>query len=840
MLKHIESAPKEILGDFQRMSRAEAAHAIFQTEAKNKGWITEGPNAVLPPQIEDDDEEMENEHSSERDVQTILAPSHIKLDPIQEKLLKQSQQSSSSRGSRWGGSDSGPPLAVQQAMAMEGGRNSQLGGMSGVQGHSVRNNGAFNHGPVRRQTVGLLGPPPDQIEGNQWSGSPFGGKKAGSFGSSKAPTDLMDITINEEEVQGFLNKQRIEAAKVHDEERSSEDDSAAYEVDPWKHSGEDETPEVTPPVSRESTPTPGNQQDFDKQESNKIPKLPKAQMKLYQRIQQKQKERRVSHGNENVPDEDDKEENWYSDEDEEDNKDVLANVLKNLDSPQKSPSDDKSVLGAPFTLSNLNLPPSLTNVLTAISQGGNLSNGTNSPSDQNDANQLQGKSGKRTDPRKAKSDPRKDKLAQKEAEAERERERDKRLMDLDLGSVFGDLELPPLVVSPKPTEQERNLSDALGLPFKPHIIYEVAKEIDASIGSHSPLEWTLQPIKVLKPDYSDIKHHFSPAQLEADPRLRRFAKTGMAKLKELPLPNFTTPKPDPRLNKKDPRGGKVPDRRRSSEDSEGGKVYNPAKELTKARQQKQQESEAYSPGEEYYSPTQDSETVYNPAKDLNRSDNSYNKPEQPFKQDDYHPDHGYGDPEDEAYSPGYDDPIDMDYGPPMNGEGGPPNNYPPGPHFDFPMGGPHRGGHGGPQGPWQGEGYPPHGPHDQMRGQGPPRGPHHGPRHDHGYPPHFDNCGPGPGPGHGPGRGGYPRGPPRDPHFFDGPHGPPHGPPFGPPHGHPGNFGGPNHGNWKNGPRRQNYGHGNRGGDYHGGRDDFRGGRGGFKQNRKKDPRRRD
>merc|ERR1719320_1920996 len=447
MLKHIESAPKEILGEFPRMTRGEAANSIFQTEAKNKGWITEGPNAVLPPVIEDDDEEVEMDESEEQDTTSSLqVPSHIKLDPIQEKLLKQSQQSSSSRGnnSRWGGNEAGPPLAVQQAMAMEGGRNTQFGPMAGVQGHGVRNNGAFNQGPVRRQTVGLLGPPPDQMDGNPWSGSPFGGLK------KNPPEDLMKISINEEEVQGFLNKQRIEAAKVHEEERSSEDGSVGYERDPWKQSGGDETPEVTPPVSREDTPTPSDEQDFESKGSPKQPKvkLPKAQMKLYQRIQQKQVERRISQGNENVPNENDQEENWYSDEDEQENKDVLANVLKKLDSPQKSPTSDKPALGAPFTLANLNLPPSLTNVLTAISQGGNLSNGNNSPVDQTDAHYP--KKEKRIDPRKARSDPRKDKLAQKEEEAER----DKRLIQEKQGVILEKTNWPKKKKKQKEKEKE--------------------------------------------------------------------------------------------------------------------------------------------------------------------------------------------------------------------------------------------------------------------------------------------------------------------------------------------------------------------------------------------------
>merc|ERR1719295_1848840 len=120
----------------------------------------------------------------------------------------------------------------------------------------------------------------------------------------------------------------------------------------------------------------------------------------------------------------------------------------------------------------------------------------------------------------------------------------------------------------------------------------------------------LKPLVCPRPDYSDIKHLFSNTQLEADPRLRKFAKTGMAKLKELPLPSFPAPKSDPRLAKVKAAPAPAVDRRRSSEDSDGGKVYNPAKELTKARKQQQvpRETEAYSPSQEqqeFYSPGQE-------------------------------------------------------------------------------------------------------------------------------------------------------------------------------------------------------------------------------------------
>ena len=39
-MQHLEAAPKEILGDFPRLSREKALELVYKTEAKNKGWET--------------------------------------------------------------------------------------------------------------------------------------------------------------------------------------------------------------------------------------------------------------------------------------------------------------------------------------------------------------------------------------------------------------------------------------------------------------------------------------------------------------------------------------------------------------------------------------------------------------------------------------------------------------------------------------------------------------------------------------------------------------------------------------------------------------------------------
>jgi len=1038
LLKHVEAAPKEILGEFERMSHEAATECVFVNEAKNKGWSTN--KAETAPHVEDEEPKVVVESKETEEAETPIkkvtkeaapqpaAPEHMKLDTIQEKLLKMQgmpgapsgmgngpqmppmppmppiggqgspmegqqmggpsmggppmggpqmggssmggppmggslmggpqmggppmggpsmggqpmggppmggppmggppmggppmggppvggppmggppmggqQMGGSSMGGppmrgqqidgRWqdpayggpeypprggpeyppqggpeypprggpeypphGGPEypphggpgylpeypphhngppgTGPPLAVQQALAMEGGAGPP---QSGAQGHGLRNNGAFSQGPVRPPRKTLLGPPPDQVPPPQpWGPGPPPFQTRGP-----PPVDLMSIPINQEAMVGFPNQRRHS-----DEERWSREGGPEGST----HHGD-------------GPPGPGGAGD--------IPRMPKAQMALYQRIQQKQKE--TSNDQEQSSMDTGNNENWYSDDDDQEK--------KNLPVAAQPP------LGAPFA----NLPPELTNVLTGINNSSGGSPG--SPT-----------STKRVDPRKAKNDPRRQEKRDKEAE---EREKDQRLMDLDLGSVFGDLDLPPLAASPpRATEEEQTITNALGLPFKPHIVHAV-KEISAGIASHPLIDWELLPVDIPKSEINEQKYNFTPAQMEADPRLRKFAKTGMAKMKDLPLPSFPAPKADPRLAKAKPAAttaAPAVDRRRSSED---GSVYNPAKELTKARQQKQapssdayspsQEQEALSPGQsqpnhgndsEAYSPGNEDQELQDrssgPSNYLpGRSDPPQDFPDGPGDQRQGPPDRRGGPsrhhndrrspPQFDNYGPPRDFPPrgpPMDQrGPPMDQRGtpmdqrGPPINQrgPPMDQRGPPMGGrgppmDHRGPHMDNRGPPMDLRGPP------MDQRGPPmdqRGPpmdQRGPPMDQRGPP-MDQRGP-PMDQRGPPM--DQRGPPMDQR------GPPmdqRGPPMnqrGPPRDHqdfydgPGNrdFGGRGQGNWKNSHQEGDFRGGSPHGDFRDGspHGDFRGGsphgdfrgpanfRGNNNQGRK-DPRRRD
>ena len=865
------------------MSHEEATNCIFLNEAKNKGWDTEKPKDPAPPEPKESDSSeakdsdpiepkdsapIESQPPEKEDTPAIAAPTHLKLDAIQEKLLKM-QGVPAENGPPALPSHRGPdhppgpgarePLAVQQAMALEGRASTQ---QPGTQGHILGNSAAFRRTPVRRQTQGLLGPPPDQVKpplvdhgpshlhrpsgprqsdfplqrGPQFNSGPdypLGGPNRGpefpqagsnnggdyrpnnvpgypplasnqgpefpprDTGRGPGPVDLMDVPVNEEEVVGFLNKNR--GAWPGDQQRPGNS-----------------------PEEREGAPT----QDFGGPED--MARMPKAQLALFQRIQQKQKDRSQSQEQEQIPMRKGNEDNWYSDDEE------------------AGSGSGKPPLGAPFALSSLNLPTELTNVLTAIS-----SKGTSPGSPV---------SNKRVDPRRAKKEGRKE-LKDHEAE---EREKDQRLMDLDLGSVFGDLDLPPPSPSPpRPTEEEEDITKALGLPFKPHII-NVVKETNAGLNSHLPLDWALIAIDIPPSTLNEQKYNFTAVQMEADPRLRKFAKTGIAKLKELPLPSFPAPKSDPRLAKAKAAPVPAVDRRRSSEDSDGGKVYNPTKELAKARKQQQvpKATEAYSPTQEqqeFYSPGYEEQMNYQERKgesQPNQGGPAFDYPpprDQPGNRSQMdlwgqsmdpgrHPMSnresllGSMGPKGSAIEQRGPPPMDrfnargppLDHRAPPMDERGPPNVD----HRGMPM---EHGRHA--MGPLGNRGHPMDHRGPPMDQRGPPmdqRGPpmdHRGPPMDYNRGPPMDHRGP-PMDHRGPpmdqrGPPMNPRGPVMDqrPDFYDNQRNQP--------------YGGPTQGNWNGGTEgpKRDFRSNSPQGDFRGPRLDNRGGRGGFAR---KDPRRRD
>ncbi|CAK1580288.1 unnamed protein product [Parnassius mnemosyne] len=96
----------------------------------------------------------------------------------------------------------------------------------------------------------------------------------------------------------------------------------------------------------------------------------------------------------------------------------------------------------------------------------------------------------------------------------------------------------------------------LGLPFKPIPNYTPASEINGSINSHPPITYKLIPIDIPRPDYTDIRNSTAKSQALVDPRLRKVFRLSVDEShsdSEKPTKvTSTAPRVDPRRKPKEP------------------------------------------------------------------------------------------------------------------------------------------------------------------------------------------------------------------------------------------------------------------------------------------------
>ncbi|XP_026761666.1 protein suppressor of sable isoform X2 [Galleria mellonella] len=96
----------------------------------------------------------------------------------------------------------------------------------------------------------------------------------------------------------------------------------------------------------------------------------------------------------------------------------------------------------------------------------------------------------------------------------------------------------------------------LGLPFKPIDNYTPATEINGSINSHPPMVYKLIPIDIPRPDYTDIRDSTAKSQALTDPRLRKVFRLSLEESnsdsEKSTIPTQpATPRVDPRRKPKD-------------------------------------------------------------------------------------------------------------------------------------------------------------------------------------------------------------------------------------------------------------------------------------------------
>ncbi|CAK1551102.1 unnamed protein product [Leptosia nina] len=98
----------------------------------------------------------------------------------------------------------------------------------------------------------------------------------------------------------------------------------------------------------------------------------------------------------------------------------------------------------------------------------------------------------------------------------------------------------------------------LGLPFKAIPNYTPASEINGSINNHPPIQYKLVLIHIPRPDYTDIKNSTAKSQALVDPRLRKVFRLSTeesgsdTEKPAVAAPVSTGPRVDPRRKPKEP------------------------------------------------------------------------------------------------------------------------------------------------------------------------------------------------------------------------------------------------------------------------------------------------
>ena len=215
-----------------------------------------------------------------------------------------------------------------------------------------------------------------------------------------------------------------------------------------------------------------------------------------------------------------------------------------------------------------------------------------------------------------------------EEEQDREEEKEQRILEMDL-SIFRVTDLPSLKDSRNNSPKSRETS-----PIKEettHKVHQYSKEIDASIYSHSPVEYRLTAMFIAKPDYSDmlVKQNIPASKVQQDPRLRNNLETILGTISSTsnmnsndrrcpedgleirPPPSPTKAKRDPRMNK-----GKIVQniKEQAKNQHEFEDVKDPQKVLNSSKTQIQshcpqlQQNDKYN--QEIYVPTQDVQGKY--------------------------------------------------------------------------------------------------------------------------------------------------------------------------------------------------------------------------------------
>ena len=506
LIRHLESAPKEILGDFPRMSREQAVEVVAKTEAKHKGWD----------------------------------------EPIYPDLPPAPGPGEGGGGGR--GRGGGPPGFRPPGPRMGGGP--RFGMQQGFgRGIGERGGGGFgNSGFGGPSFPPPPGPPPGYNPGPGLLGTPtnFPPPSTKDFPPSKKSGEDQEAAKNEDGGGGKGERRR--KSRWHDDS-----DQAPSSVVAATNRKQQEQRPAAAPVSAPPShlpvavppPMPQSAAGGRLLPAPAVANLEAFRGGIEQTKKEQERERSKSASPKRSPEQEDRMKSPKTANP--DQQQSTADVLKFYGELNKDEAEEVEVEGAaartsPAPNSNsktASTPPGFpsgwyssdeegegsTKQLKIVTAGGN-DDEDHKKSDAEEVAVVEnskrkeeegGSSSKsRRDPRKNRDprsggggsrDPRKKASSSNSPgrHLDSEKEKERRLMEMDLGSVFGDLDLPSFgseEEKPNPRQEEEvEERNSLGLPFKPFVSTAVAKEIDASIYSHTPLHYRLQ---VVKPKHCDL------------------------------------------------------------------------------------------------------------------------------------------------------------------------------------------------------------------------------------------------------------------------------------------------------------------------------------------------
>ncbi|KAK9875992.1 hypothetical protein WA026_011093 [Henosepilachna vigintioctopunctata] len=118
----------------------------------------------------------------------------------------------------------------------------------------------------------------------------------------------------------------------------------------------------------------------------------------------------------------------------------------------------------------------------------------------------------------------------------------------------------------------------LGIPFKGMQNYTPATEIDASCSSHPPLAWKVSIVDIPRPDYSGLKLSINDAEKTGDPRLRKIFRLSIEE-KDTPTSPKASPRSTTTVVRIDPRLRKAEEPKGSTQNSSTDSIMNYTQQL---------------------------------------------------------------------------------------------------------------------------------------------------------------------------------------------------------------------------------------------------------------------